>query len=113
MNAFDEIEDAVQRVLAMPPARRSIPAVVAELGDDFVSRHTHLAAMLCEREPDVARLQEMLTLAKGVLSGEVDETKASEEIGMDLALDYVSAVRDANPELAQKRAAAREGGVRS
>jgi D-arabinose 1-dehydrogenase-like Zn-dependent alcohol dehydrogenase len=79
-------------------------SIVAELGDDFVSRHAHLTAMLCEHEPDIKRLRQMLSLAKGVHAGEVDEEKASEEVGMDLALDYVPAVREANPELAAARA---------
>lgn len=86
-----EIEDAVNRVLALQ--RRTPQTVVAELGADFVKHHEHLATMLCEKHINVMRLMQMLRMARSVHTGERDQNEASEEIGMDLAMEYVDAVR--------------------
>lgn len=92
--SIQEIEDAVNRVLAMQ--RRTPKLVVEELGEDFVTHHQHLVTMLCEKEINVMRLMQMLELAKSVHTGKRDQNAASEEIGMDLAIEYVDAVRSAN-----------------
>lgn len=89
-----EIEDAVNRVLAM--RSRTPETVVEELGEDFVKQHEHLATMLCEKEINVMRLMQMLEMAKSVHTGKRDQNAASEEIGMDLAMEYVDAVRNSN-----------------
>jgi hypothetical protein len=92
--SISDIEDAVNRVLAMK--RRTPKLVVDELGPAFVEQHQHLTTMLCEKDVDLARLMRLLDMARSVHAGKLDQNDASEEVGLELAIDYVDAVRLAN-----------------
>jgi hypothetical protein len=92
--SIEEIEGAVRRVLALE--QRTPQLVVEELGTEFVKQHEHLCVMLCEKEFNLERFMRMLELAKSVHTGERDQNEVSEEVGMDLAMEYVDAVRTQN-----------------
>lgn len=92
--SIEEIELAVKRVLALE--RRTPELVVEELGTDFVKQHEHLCIMLCEKDFNQERFMRMLELAKSVHAGKRDQNEVSEEVGMDLAMEYVDAVRTQN-----------------
>jgi hypothetical protein len=92
--SIEEIESAVRRVLEME--RRTPETVVEELGTEFVKQHEHLCIMLCEKDFNEERFMRMLELAKSVHTGQRDQNEVSEEVGMDLAIEYVDAVRTQN-----------------
>jgi hypothetical protein len=90
--SIDEIETAINTVLALP--YRSPQTITRAVGAHFVEHHKHLVNMMCQPDFGMDRLLAMLELAKKVHVGEKDQNEASEEVGLELAKEYVHVVAE-------------------